>query len=60
MISQFEEIVDDRASLLQFVNRHINGMMQHELKKLVDNGIIRKVATDDKGGFLYANELLDN
>jgi len=60
MISQFEEIVNDRNSLLQFVNRHINGMMQHELKKLVDNGIVRKVRTDDKDSFLYANELLDN
>ncbi|MEE3413775.1 MAG: hypothetical protein VZR53_00200 [Prevotella sp.] len=60
MISQFEEIVNDRNSLLQFVNRHINGMMQHELKKLVENGIIRKVPIDDKGNFMYANELLDN
>jgi len=42
MIAQFEAIVNDKNSLLQYVNRHINGLMQHELKKLQDNGIISR------------------
>lgn len=42
MISQFEAIVNDRKSLLQFVNRHINGLMQHELEKLQEYGIIER------------------
>ena len=42
MISQFESIVNDRRSLLQFVNRHINGLMQHELEKLQEYGIIER------------------
>ena len=59
MLSQFEEIVNDRSSLLQFVNRHINGMMQHELEKLQENGIIYKISIDDSGSFAYSNNLLD-
>lgn len=42
MISQFEAIVNDKTSLLSFVNRQINGLMQHELKKLQQYGIISK------------------
>ena len=42
MISQFENIVNDKNSLLSFVNRQINGLMQHELKKLQEYGIIKK------------------
>ena len=47
MISQFESIVNDKRSLLSFVNRHINGMEQHELEKLQEYGIISRTKPDD-------------
>ena len=48
MIKQFESIVFDKAvfdkaALLSFVNRHINGLMQHELEKLQEFGIIKRI-----------------
>ena len=43
IISQFEAIVKDKSSLLSFVNRQINGMMQHELEKLQEYGIITRI-----------------
>lgn len=42
MIKQFEDIVTDEDSLLQFVNRQINGLMQHELDRLKAYDIIKK------------------
>lgn len=60
MIRQFESIVNDQQSLLSFVNRHINGMVQHELEKLRQYGIISKAkATDDNPNPNYSNILLD-
>lgn len=60
MIKQFEAIVNDQQSLLNFVNRHINGMVQHELEKLQQYGIITKPkVTDDNPNPNYRNILLD-
>ena len=60
MISQFESIVNDKNSLLQFVSRHVNGLMQHELEKLQENGIIsRTVPNAMFPNPHFRNELLD-
>lgn len=58
MISQFESIVNNYDTLLSFVNRHINGLMQHELEKLEENGIIKK--TKHSKQLFIRNQLLDN
>lgn len=61
MISQFESIVNDENSLLQFVNRHVNGMMQHELEKLLEYGIIGKPKKSESiPNPRLRNHLLDN
>ena len=67
MLSQFEQLVYDNATnsfsqelLLQFVNRHINGLMDHELKRLQEFGIItRSKVTEYTPNPRYHNELLD-
>lgn len=57
MLQQFEAIVNDSESLLQYVNRHINGLMQHELERLQEYEIIkmRKYGKQE----LIRNQLLD-
>ena len=60
MLAQFEAIVNDRESLLQFVNRHVNGMMQHELERLKQFGIIKKKDPSDiDPNPMWKNVLLD-
>lgn len=60
MISQFEAVVKDKRSLLSFVNRQINGMMQHELQKLQEYGIITRIKpSKDYPNPHYRNLLLD-
>ena len=61
MLSQFEAIVYDQDSLLWFVNRQINGIMQYELKRLQDYGIIKMTKkTDEFPNPHMSNVLLDN
>lgn len=61
MISQFEAIVNDEESLLQFVNRHINGLVQHEIEKLTETGIVKtRPANERVSRPTYSNVLLDN
>lgn len=50
MLKQFEDLIYDgstsspsRTKLLAFVNRHVNGLMQHELEKLQEFGIITRI-----------------
>lgn len=60
MLRQFEDLVKDRATLLDFVNRHINGLMQHELEKLQEFGIVRRLKpTDTFPNPDITNQLLD-
>ena len=61
MLSQFERVVYDENSLLDYVNRHINAMIENQLETLLANGIItrssRNKTTNNRP--YYKNVLLD-